>query len=144
MDPFLNGIFDSLATLGINAVRGIFDEEFENILEAEGRNITFTVDRPTAQNVRHGLRMELGDRQFEVVGTRPIDDGLYVDLVLRELDPLTKNIFVNAQLIDDFQKLILVNSDVEAIEDSPGSQYLTITQMLVTINGELIVLGGVF
>lgn len=139
---FLNGVFDSLATLGTKAVRGIFDEEFENILEAEGRRLTFTVDLNTALDTHHGTRLELGNRQFKVIGIEPIDDGLYTDLILQELKALPNLVFVNIQPLDDILKAIFVN--VQPIDDMPGIQYLTINKNVISINNQLVILGGVF
>lgn len=123
---FLNGIFDELATLDRYAVRGIFDEEFQPILEAEGRAITFTVSRETSRLSRHGTRIELGDRQFEVIGIQPIDDGQYADLILLELDPLPV--------------LSFANIDPEAIKTEITP--LTINGDLIFINNDLVFLGG--
>ncbi|MFZ9738677.1 MAG: hypothetical protein ACO3EZ_11775 [Prochlorotrichaceae cyanobacterium] len=125
---FLNGIFDDLATLDRYIVRGIFDEEFQPILEAEGRAITFTVSRETSRLSRHGTRLELGDRQFEVIGIQPIDDGQYADLILLELDPLPV--------------LTFANIDPEAIDNEAEITPVTINGDLIFINNDLVFLGA--
>lgn len=122
---FLSGIFDELATLGPLAVRGIFDEEFEAITEAEGRRITFLVSHEIAKTCTHGTRLELGDRQFEVVGLQPIDDGQFVDLLLMELDPL--------------DTIEFVNTNAEALIDYIPAD--TIAGEQIFINGDPVILG---
>ena len=109
---FLKGVFDELATLDRYAARGIFDEEFQPILEAEGRAISFTVSRVTSRLARHGTRVEVGDRQFEVIGIQPIDDGYYADLILMELDPLPSLTFANIDPIGtvDLGETITINN----------------------------------
>ena len=109
---FLEGVFDELATLDRYAVRGIFDEEFQPILEAEGRAISFTVSRVTSRLAQHGTRVEVGDRQFEVIGIQPIDDGYYADLILMELDPLPVLTFANIDPIGtvDLGETITINN----------------------------------
>jgi hypothetical protein len=142
---FLNGIFDDLATLDRYIVRGIFDEEFQPILEAEGRAITFTVSRETSRLSRHGTRLELGDRQFEVIGIQPIDDGQYADLILLELDPLPVLSFANADTIaaDDFcTHITFANIDPEAIDNEAEITPVTINGDLIFINNDLVFLGA--
>lgn len=142
---FLDGVFDELATLDRYAVRGIFDEEFAPILEAEGRAISFTVSRVTSQLARHGTRMELGDRQFEVIGIQPIDDGYYADLILRELDPLPVLTFANTDTLatDDFCIFIdFANLDSEAIDTISIANATTINNILVLINNYPVFLGA--
>ena len=142
---FLDGFFDELATLDRYAVRGIFDEEFQPILDAEGRAISFTVSRVTSRLSRHGTRLEVGDRQFEVIGIQPIDDGQYADLILLELDPLPVLSFANADTMaaDDFCTLIsFANIDPEAIDDEAEVTAATIDGELVLINNDPVFLGA--
>jgi len=142
---FLDGIFDELATLDRYAVRGIFDEEFQPILDAEGRAISFTVSRGTSKLVRHGTRMELGDRQFEVIGIQPIDDGHYADLILLELDPLPVLTFANSDTMaaDDFCTFIdFANIDPEAIDTVNLNDAITINSIQVLINYAPVFLGA--
>ena len=142
---FLNGIFDELATLDRYTVRGIFDEEFQPILEAEGRAISFTVSRENSKLARHGTRMELGNRQFEVIGIQPIDDGHYADLILLELDPLPVLTFANFNTMaaDDFCTFIdFANIDPEAIETVNLNDALTINNIQVLINYAPVFLGA--
>jgi hypothetical protein len=142
---FLDGFFDELATLDRYAVRGIFDEEFQPILDAEGRAISFTVSRVTSRLARHGTRVELGDRQFEVIGIQPIDDGQYADLILLELDPLPVLSFANADTMaaDDFCTLIsFANIDPEAIDDEAEVTAATINGEAVLINNDPVFLGA--
>ena len=134
---FLEGVFDELATLDRYAVRGIFDEEFQPILEAEGRAISFTVLRVTSRLARHGTRVEVGDRQFEVIGIQPIDDGYYADLILMELDPLPVLTFANSDTLsaDNFWVNIdFANIDPEAIETVDLGEAITINNVPVLIN----------
>lgn len=143
---FLQGVFDELVTLGNQAVRGIFDEEFQILTsEAEGRRLSLTVSRAVAQTATHGTLLEIGDRQFEVVGIEPVEDGLFVDLLLLELDPIPVLTFVNTNvvaIVDAETPLTFVNTDATVLFD--GIPYIGdyIGGQEIFINGDPVILGA--
>lgn len=85
---FLSGLFDEEFFIysgdTVHSARGIFDEEFSEISDAEGRRITITVAREDGRNLRHGDEISKDQSLWELIGNEPIDDGQYTDLVLRE------------------------------------------------------------
>lgn len=89
-DIFFSGVFSESAVLrtgeGNFEIRGIFDVENDPILESEGRRITFTVtsDILDGQSIRHGDTIRRNGTVYTIIGVEPLDDGSYVDLVLRK------------------------------------------------------------
>lgn len=140
---FVSGVFDRTVTLDYFAAQGIFDEEFDQIIESEGRAITLTVSRGVADLLSHGSRAEVDDRQFEVIGIQPIDDGQYVDLILMELEPLPALGLVNAQIVGDLEiPLGFVNADLVAMEDMSDVVADSINGDPIFINEDPVLLGA--
>lgn len=69
------------------ARRGIFEEENSPItFGVEGRRISLTTDVATASNIHHGMSIStltLPGKQYTVVGIEPIDDGEFVEIILK-------------------------------------------------------------
>ena len=89
LDIFTKGEFSSLALIDGVEVWGIFDEEYAqafgmNTFNSEGRAISFQTQTSEIAAVKHGSRVELNNKVYEVVQIQPVDDGKLTDLILKE------------------------------------------------------------
>ena len=89
LDIFTSGEFGQAALIDGVEVWGIFDENYEPIMNSniptEGKHICFQVQSNHIKDVNHGSEVKIYNRSFEVVNIKPIDDGLLTDLFLKEI-----------------------------------------------------------
>jgi len=90
-DIFLNGVFDEEGILRPSsdaiALRGIFDEDNDPMMETEGRRLTFLVLRTEveAKAIRRGDNLSVGGVVYEIVNIESLMDGSYRDLIIKEI-----------------------------------------------------------
>ena len=89
LDIFTKGEFASPALIDGVEVWGIFDEEYAqafgiNNFNSEGRAFSFQTQTSEITEVKHGSKVELDGKVYEVIQIQPIDDGKLTDLILKE------------------------------------------------------------
>ena len=91
LDIFTKGEFASAAVIDEVEAWGIFDEEYAqafgmNQFNSEGRAFSFQTQTAEITRVKHGSRVELNGKVYEVIQIQPIDDGKLTDLILKEIE----------------------------------------------------------
>lgn len=90
LDIFTSREFGQQFLIEGKKVFGIFDESYYNLfpgssIDSEGRNITLLVQTNMLVDVSLGASVSGDNRQFSIVSIQPIDDGLFTNLILKEL-----------------------------------------------------------
>ena len=63
----------------------LFDEFHSRMdIGVEGRSLIATAKSEDIANLNHGSMLIIADEMYEVVGIRPIDDGRFTELDLKE------------------------------------------------------------
>lgn len=93
LDIFVAGEFSQKATVEsasrVTELSGIFDDNYQAMFDsfnqaAEGRNYCFKARTDQAAGIVHGDRLEINNRKFEVISTKPTYDGKLTELILKE------------------------------------------------------------
>ncbi|NJO98986.1 MAG: hypothetical protein HC764_25815 [Pleurocapsa sp. CRU_1_2] len=92
---FTDGEFSTLSTVSsatssLSTLSGIFDENYQSAFgefpsEIEGRKYCFQVQSQLAQDLRHGDRLEINSKTYQIVGKQPKCDGKLTELILKQL-----------------------------------------------------------
>ena len=87
LSVFLEGEFSSISIINEVELSGIFNEEHSPAFDGstEGDRITFLVSTAQARKISYGDSVEIDDRNFRVRGKEKIDDGIFTELVLKEV-----------------------------------------------------------
>jgi hypothetical protein len=86
LDAFLED-FGVIAVVngGNNSFFVLFDEFHSRMdIGVEGRSLIATAKTENIANLNHGSMLIIANKSYEVVGIRPIDDGKFTELDLKE------------------------------------------------------------
>lgn len=84
LDAFLQD-FGVAAINGSNSFLILFDQFHSRMdINIEGRCLIATAKSKDVINLNHGSELEIEDKTYEVVGIRPLDDGKFTELDLKE------------------------------------------------------------
>lgn len=87
LDVFLSDFGVEISVVGATPFSfiGIFNESSSPMdLGAEGRAITVMVKTSDTLTLNHGSELEIGAKTYSIVGIRPINDGKFTELDLKE------------------------------------------------------------
>lgn len=78
------------ATSNLTELSGIFDENYQSAFgefaaEIEGRKYCFQVQSELVVDLRHGDRLEINSKTYQIVGKQPKFDGKLTELILKQL-----------------------------------------------------------
>jgi hypothetical protein len=92
---FTDGEFSTLSTVSsatsqMSELSGIFDENPESAFgefsqDVEGRKYCFQAQSQLVVDLRHGDRLEISGKTYQIVGKLPRFDGKLTELILKQL-----------------------------------------------------------
>lgn len=86
LDAFLEDFGVIAVVNGGNSSFFVFFDEFHSRMDigVEGRSLIATAKTKDIANLNHGSMLIIADQMYQVVGIRPIDDGKFTELDLKE------------------------------------------------------------
>jgi hypothetical protein len=92
---FTDGEFGTLSTVSsstsnLTELSGIFDENYQSAFgefsqDIEGRKYCFQAQTQLVNDLRHGDRLEINSKTYQIVGKQPKFDGKLTELILKQI-----------------------------------------------------------